>query len=128
MFGGRENVMKFDMNEIKKTLTKAVKKTKETSGTVVEIAKLKYKLAELKSDIDEKFKNIGKFVYNAGEDEDITEKLKELCLEIAELSQKKDDMQENLNELTNKKLCPGCNTKFEKEFGFCPKCGYKFDE
>ncbi len=120
--------MKFDLNEIKKGLAKAVKKTKETSENMVEVAKLKYKLAELNSDIDDKFKNIGKFVYNAAEDEDITEQLKELCIEIAELSQKRDDMQDSVNELTNKKQCPKCEARFEKEFGFCPQCGHQFGE
>ena len=52
--------MKFDFNDIKKGFTKAAKKTKETSETVVEVAKLRYKLTEIKSDIDENYRKIGK--------------------------------------------------------------------
>lgn len=120
--------MKINLNDIKRGFSKAAKKTKETSEVVVEIAKLKYKLVEINSDIEEGFKKIGKLVYNASEDEDITEKLKEICDDITSLSEKRDDMQENYNELVNKKQCPKCNMKLDKDFEFCPKCGHSFEE
>lgn len=120
--------MKINFNDIKKGFTKAAQKTKETSEVVVEIAKLKYKLVEINSDIDDNYQKIGKLVYNAGEDEDITEKLKELCDEITSLSEKKEDMQESYNELVNKKQCPKCGMKLDKDFEFCPKCGHSFEE
>lgn len=119
--------MKFDFDVIKKSVTKAAIKTKETSENMVEIAKLKYKLAELKSDVEENYIKIGKLVYNAEENDDISEALKDICAEIEQQTEKISDMQDNLNELLNKKQCPECNTKFDKEFDFCPKCGYKFD-
>ena len=118
--------MKFNFNDIKKGFTKAAIKTKETSENVVEIAKLKYKLAELKSDIDENYKKIGKLVYNADEDSDISEEIASICTAITEMSEKRDDMQENLNVLLNKKQCPECGMKLDKDFDFCPTCGYKF--
>ena len=115
--------MKFNLNDIKRGFSKAAQKTKETSETVMEIAKLKYKLVEINSDIEDNYKKIGKLVYNAAEDEDITENLKELCDEITSLTEKRDDMQENFNELVNKKQCPKCGMKLDKDFEFCPKCG-----
>lgn len=120
--------LNFNFNDIKKGFKKAAKKTKETSETVVEIAKLKYKLVEINSDIDDNYMMIGKLVYNAAEDEDITDKLKELCDEITSLTEKRNDMQDNYNELVNKKQCPQCDAKLEKDYEFCPKCGYNFDE
>lgn len=118
--------MKFDFNGIKKGFTKAAIKTKETSETVVEVAKLKYKLAEVKTDIEESYKKIGKLVYNAEEDADISEEIAGICAEISDMTEKKNDMQDNLNNLLNKKQCPACEMKLDKEFEFCPKCGYRF--
>ena len=120
--------MKIDFTKIKKGFTIAAQKIKETSESVIEIAKLKYKLVEINSEIEENFKKIGKLVYNAGEEEDITEGIKELCEEITSLSEKRDDMQENFNELVNKKQCPKCGMKLDKDFEYCPKCGHSFEE
>ena len=120
--------MKINMNNIKKSLTKAAKKTKETSETMVEVAKLKYKLVEINSDIDDNYMMIGKLVYEAGEEDDISEKVAEHKTDIAALLEARSDMQEKLNELVNKKQCPKCDKKMEKEFEFCPKCGHKFED
>ncbi|MBQ6894383.1 MAG: zinc-ribbon domain-containing protein [Clostridia bacterium] len=120
--------MKIDFSKIKKGFSVAAQKTKETSESVIEIAKLKYKLVEINSEIEENFKKIGKLVYNAAEDEDITDGIKELCDTITALTEKRDDMQENFNELVNKKQCPKCGMKLDKDFEFCPKCGHNFEE
>ncbi len=120
--------MKIDFTKIKKGFTIAAQKTKETSESVLEIAKLKYKLVEINSEIEETFKEIGKLVYNAGEEEDITDQIKKMCDEITSLTEKRDDMQENFNELVNKKQCPKCSMKLDKDFEYCPKCGHNFDE
>ena len=85
--------MKLDFDIIKKSFTKAAIKTKETSENMVEIAKLKYKIAEIKSDIDDNYKKIGKLVYNADENADISEEIAAVCTEISALSEKMDDMQ-----------------------------------
>jgi len=120
--------MKIIIEKVKRKLSKAARKTKETSGVVVEIAKLKYKLAEINSDIDDNYIAIGKLVYNSTDDEDISEKLNNLSEQITSLLEAKNDMQSRYDELINKKQCPKCSAKMEKDFEFCPKCGYKFDE
>ncbi len=120
--------MKINMENIKKSLTKAALKTKETSGTMVEVAKLKYKLVEINSDIDDNYMMIGKLVYEAAEDDDIGEKIAEISADIKSLLEARVDMQEKLNELINKKQCPQCEAKMEKDFEYCPKCGYNFED
>ncbi len=120
--------MKINMDNIKKSLSKAAKKTKETSETMMEVAKLKYKLIEINSDIDDNYMMIGKLVYEASEEDDINDKVAELGKDITALIEARNDMQEKLNELVNKKQCPECETKLEKDFEFCPKCGYKFED
>ena len=120
--------MKIDFENIKKGLTRAAKKTKETSETMVEAAKLKYRLVEIKSDIEDNYMMIGKLVYEASDDEDISAKISEISEDITSLIEARDDMQEKLNELINKKQCPQCGAKMEKDFEFCPKCGYNFEK
>ena len=59
--------MKFDFEKIKSSITKTMLKTKETSTNMVEVAKAKYKLSEIKSDIDDKYIEIGKIVYKTSD-------------------------------------------------------------
>ena len=118
--------MNFNFEKIKRKLSKAAVKTKETSGTMVEIAKLKYKITEIKCNIDDNYKAIGKLVYNASDDEDISAGISELREKITSLIEAKNDMQSRCDELVNKKQCPECESRIEKDFDFCPKCGYKF--
>ena len=120
--------MKFDFEKIKSKLSKAAVKTKETSGTVMEIAKLKYKLVEINSDINDNYMAIGKLVYNASDDDDISDELTRLSDDITALTEAKSDMQSRYDELINKKQCPNCDARMEKDFEFCPKCGYRFEE
>ncbi len=118
----------FDFDKIKKSVKKTALKAKEVSGNVVETAKYKLKLSEIKSSIEDKYIEIGKLVYNSGENEDITSKLQTICEEINDLKASESDMKEAIDELMNKKACPYCSASVDKDFTFCPKCGKSFDE
>ncbi len=118
----------FDFDRIKKGMKKTALKAKEVSGNVLETAKYKLKLSEIKSSIEDKYIEIGKLVYNSGEFEDITSKLQTICDEITELKNSENDMREAIDDLMNKKSCPHCSASVDKDFTFCPKCGKSFDE
>lgn len=120
--------MNFDFNKIKKEVTKTALKAKKASANMVETAKYKFKLSEIKSDINEKYMQIGKLVYNSDEDCDITDKLQALCDEITALKNNAEDMQASVDEILNKKACPKCSSYVDKDFEFCPKCGNSIDE
>ena len=120
--------MKLDFEKLKSKLSKAAVKTKETSGTMVELAKLKYKLMEIKSNIDEKYKELGKLVYCADDDTDISDSVNKISDEITALIESQNDMQSRYDDLINKKQCPKCNARMEKDFDYCPKCGYNFED
>ena len=96
--------MNIDFKKIKERITKTALKLKETSGNVVEVAKTKYKLSEIKSNIDDKFIEIGKLIYDSS-DEDITEQIEKICDEITELKAKYEDMQTIVDDFVNKKQC-----------------------
>lgn len=119
--------MNIDFEKIKSTITKVAIKAKEKSGNMVEVAKNKYKLAEIKSSINEKYKEIGKLVYESDE-EDVTEKIEKICVEITELKEKAIDMQSVVDDILNKKQCPDCGERIEKSYTFCPKCGSNFEQ
>ncbi len=118
----------FDFEKIKRGVKKTAQKAKEVSGNVVETAKYKLKLSEIKSNIEDKYIEIGKLVYNSGENEDITSKLETLCDEISALKASENDIKEAVDEIMNKKSCPFCSASVDKDFTFCPKCGKSFDE
>ena len=119
--------MKFDFEKIKSSITKTMLKTKETSTNMVEVAKAKYKLSEIKSDIDDKYIEIGKIVYR-DDDDDATSRIEEICNEITELKSKADDLQVIVDDIMNKNSCPNCGEKVDKKYTYCPKCGTNFDE
>ena len=87
--------MNIDFEKIKSTIAKTAIKAKEKSGDMIEVAKSKYKLAEIKSTIKDKYTEIGKLVCESDE-EDVTAKIEEICTEISDLKAKAEDM-EKLN-------------------------------
>ena len=118
----------FDFEKLKRGVKKTAQKAKEVSGNVVETAKYKLKLSEIKSNIEGKYIEIGKLVYNSGENEDITSKLEALCDEITALKSNENDIKEAVDEIMNKKSCPFCSASVDKDYTFCPKCGKSFEE
>ncbi len=118
--------MNIDFDAIKKNITKTAKKAKRFSENTFETAKLKLKLSDLNSDINDKYTKIGKLVYESDENSGNTEQIEKLCSEIHELNVRIDSINETLSELSDSKMCPECDSNVKKEFEFCPKCGYDF--
>ena len=118
----------FDFEKIKKGVKKTALKVKEVSGNAVETAKFKIKLAEINSNIENKYAEIGKVVYESDGSSEVAIKVQELCDEITALKTSADDMKEAISDLTNKKACPYCSASVDKNYTFCPECGKAFDE
>ncbi len=120
--------MNFDFMKIKKEVAKTAIKAKKASANMVETAKYKFKLSEIKSDINEKYMQIGKLVYNSDEASDIADKLQALCDEITSLKTTAEDIQATIDVMFNKKACPSCSSYIDKDFDFCPKCGNEIND
>lgn len=118
--------MNIDFEKIKRSVSTTAKKAKRFSENTFETAKLKLKLSDIKSDINERYTKIGKLVYESNEDSDYTGEIEKLCAEISELKASMAEINDVLDELSNSKMCPGCDSNVKKEFEFCPKCGYDF--
>lgn len=111
--------------------SEAYKITADKTGKIAKEAKLRIKISDLKSQVNNCYQNIGKKVYekHIRENEmDIEKELEEECTKIDVLS---DEIEANLIEcleLKGKKQCQQCFKEIEKEVKFCPECGAKQEE
>ena len=115
-------------DKLGKKATEAYKMTADKTGKIAKEAKLKLKIGELKSQINEIYKEIGEKVYEKHireEEIDIQKVLEEQCTKIDVLSDEIDSMLQKCLTLRDKKQCPNCNYQIDKEDKFCPKCGQK---
>lgn len=115
-------------DKLGKKASEAYKVTADKTGKLAKEAKLRMKIADLKSQISEIYKEIGETVYQKHIREgeyDIEKDIEEKCTKIDVLS---DEIESNLKqclELKDKRQCPSCFTEIEKDVKFCPKCGAK---
>mgnify|MGYP005774888995 FL=1 len=115
-------------DKLGKKATEAYKMTADKTGKIAKEAKLKLKIGELKSQINDIYKEIGEKVYEKHireEEIDIQKDLEEQCTKIDVLSDEIDSMLQECLALKDKKQCPNCNYQIDKEDKFCPKCGQK---
>lgn len=118
--------MKFDFEKIKKGFKTTASKAKKVSSNAIETAKCKYKVADLKSDINDKYIEIGKYICKNHDDYQNDEFLSDLVKEIDRLKESVNDLNDTIDNMLNKKTCPKCSMRLDSDFDFCPKCGYKF--
>ena len=109
-----------------KKASKAYDMTAEKTGKLAKEAKLRMKINENKSDINDLYKEIGKKVYEKHireENIDIKSELEEECTKIDVLSAEIETCLKSVLELKDKKQCEKCNSEIELTNNFCPKCG-----
>lgn len=119
--------MKF-FDKLGKTASEAYKVTADKTGKLAKEAKLRMKMGELKSEINEIYKDIGKAIYEnhvREEKQDIKNELEEKCTKIDCLSDEIESILKECLELKDKKQCPNCYVEIEKDVKFCPECGTK---
>ena len=111
----------------KETYEGASKKTSELAKE----AKLRMKMNENKSEINDLYQEIGKKVYEKhtlSESLDIKIDLEEECTKIDILSAEIETYLNQIRELKNKKQCPKCYNEIELDANFCNHCGAKQHE
>lgn len=117
---------------------KLTKKAKETykgaskrTGELAREAKLRMKMNENKSDINDLYKEIGKKVYEKHvllEEINIKIDLEEECTKIDVLSAEIETCLNQIRELKDKKQCPKCFNEIDLDAKFCNHCGEKQDQ
>ncbi len=110
--------------EIKNTADKVIKK----SGELVELSKVKFQIANTKSEIGANFKELGELVYHAqkSEAQPDTQIIEGTITKIDELYAKLEALMAENSSLKNEKLCPSCEKSNPNDAQFCLDCGYKF--
>lgn len=115
-------------DKIGKTASKAAKVTADKTGKIAKETKIKFRIGELKTQINDIYEEIGKKVYEKHIREEemcIKKDLEEQCTKIDVLSDEIDTLLKECLVLKDKKQCPNCYKKIEKEDKFCPNCGEK---
>ncbi len=110
------------ITKVKEAVANTAKKVAKISGEAVDYTKLRLKISEINSKLDEKYAKIGLAVYEDCSEDDI----EPICEEISKLREELDELKLKLNEYKNNKVCPGCGNATEKENPYCPICGTKF--
>ena len=111
-------------DKLSKKASKAYKVTADKTGKIAKETKLKLKMSDLKSKIEEIYENIGEIVYQGYKSEEqIEEKINEKCKEIDGINKEINSLEEQCIELRDKKICVNCKQEINKTVKFCPNCG-----
>lgn len=114
------------MSEFMTELAKTAEKMGESISKGIDGAKLKWAIMRLKSSLESKYLELGKYI--SDHREELTE---EACLDrITMLYEKIDSMKEDIALLKEampkaKNVCRACGKSYKKEYDFCPFCGEK---
>ena len=115
-------------DKLGKKASAAYDATAEKTGKLAKEAKLRMKINENKSDINDLYKEIGRKVYEKHvreENIDIKSELEEECTQIDVLSAEIETCLKSILELKDKRQCEQCHTEIDIKADFCPKCGAK---
>ena len=118
-------------NQLGKKATEAYKVTADKTGKIAKETKLKFRMGELKSKIEDVYEEIGKKVYEKHvkkEEISIEKDLSEECKNIDEMSNEIENLRQECLELKDKKQCPKCFKEIDKNMKFCPECGARQEE
>mgnify|MGYP003309621524 CR=1 FL=1 len=116
-------------DKLTKKASETYKGAAEKTGKIAKEAKLKLKINDNKSKINDIYEEIGKKVYQkhaSNEDICIKQDLEEECARIDELSAEIEGYHKEILELSNEKACTNCGEHMSKDAKFCPKCGTRF--
>jgi ribosomal protein L40E len=119
-------------NDISKKIAGAVDYTAKETEKLTGIAKVKYKLMNLRSKRSDLYEEIGKLHYAelrnvpaADGVIDNTIEITGLCDAVTAVSDDINAAEQELAEILNYKLCISCGAKIKNDMSFCPKCGEK---
>ena len=118
-------------NKLGKKVSPTYDATTEKTAKLAKAEKLRMKINEDKSDINDLYKQIGKKVYEnhiTGKSIDINKDLEEELTKIDVLSAEIETNLKMILELKNKKKCSKCNSEIDRDSAFCPVCGEKQPE
>ena len=114
------------IDKLKQMGSETYKITTETTSKIAKETKLKVKISQNKSQIEDIYDEIGKAIYEnhiREEKTDITEQIEEFCNKIDLLANEIQSIETEILDIKNKKKCNVCSTEMDKDVKFCPNCG-----
>lgn len=114
---------------ITKNVAKAAKTATKKTEEVINKGKIKFALANLQSDLDELFEELGRLRYDSVS-LGVSHGSKEAAV-IRKIDSIKADMEILKAELTKnakENVCPECSKTVKKGLSFCPFCGEKLNK
>ena len=109
-----------------KKVTETYKVASEKTNKAAAETKIRMKMSDNKSKINDIYKEIGKKVYEKfalDGNLDIKEDIENELNRIKELSEEIVELEKQILDLADKKECINCKAKLEKKAKFCPECG-----
>ena len=118
-------------DKIGEVASQTYKYTTEKADKIAKETKLKMKMNENKSKIENLYNEIGEAVYRrhiSVNKENFDEEINNACEEIDKISKQIEQQNNELLNLKDRKLCQNCHEKIEKESKYCPNCGMEQNE
>lgn len=119
-------------DKLGKKASEAYKITADKTGKIAKETKLRLKMSETKSKINEIYEEIGKEVYEKhlgkSNSDNFEQEIEDKCIEIDVLADEIESMLQQCLDLKDKKKCSICYTEIDKNAKFCPNCGEKQEE
>ena len=113
-------------DKLSKKASETYKGAAEKTGKLAREAKLKIKINENKSKINDIYEEIGKKVYqkhSSSEEICIKQDLEDECAKIDILSAEIDEYHKEILALSDEKACVNCGEHISLDAKFCAKCG-----
>lgn len=119
-------------DKLTKKASETYKGASEKTNKIARETKLKLKMNENKSKINDLYEEIGKKVYqkHVANQEliNVKEDIHEECEKIDALANEIEECEKEIWELKDNKQCPNCKSKISKDDTFCPNCGTKQED
>lgn len=113
-------------DKIGEVASQTYKYTTEKADKFARETKLRMKMNENKSKIENLYNEIGEAVYRQHislSKENFEEEIKIACEEIDKISKEIEQQNNELLSLKDRKQCPNCHEKIEKDDKYCHNCG-----
>lgn len=118
------------MSEILAKFKRGVSGTGAKVKGLVDVSKLKIRVAQKEDLIEEEYKQIGKLVYQnwrkSGSPQEQEAGVAEICQRINGVREEIDELNNRINEAKGIKEC-SCGELVSLETKFCPECGRKIE-
>ena len=118
-------------DKIGEVASQTYKYTAEKADKIARETKLRMKMNENKAKIEHIYNEIGEAVYRrhiAVDKENFDEEIKNACEEIDRISKEVEQQYNEILSIKDRKQCPNCHEKIEREAKYCSNCGMEKDQ